>query len=120
MPVDHVKTKFDNFFNNLDGGTNPNYMVASIVVTTAAGVKALHQQQRCPEQQKIFGSCNEFYDVTSDRGDRYMELADLVGNGSGSYDITSGDYSPILSSIGQALIRTILSACSASQPAASR
>ncbi|MDR3607534.1 MAG: hypothetical protein P4M08_09150 [Oligoflexia bacterium] len=106
MPVADVKTKFDNFFTELDGntGSSPNYLVASIVVTTAAGVKTLHESQRCPEQQKIFGSCNEYYDVTSDRGDRYIQLADLVGGGSGSYDMTSGDYSTILTSIGQAII----------------
>jgi hypothetical protein len=106
MPVANVKTKLDTFFTNLDGNTesSPNYIVASIVVTTAAGVKTLHETNRCPEQIKIFGSCNEYYDVTSDRGDRYIELANLVGGNSGSYDITSGDYSSILTSIGQALI----------------
>jgi hypothetical protein len=124
MPVADVKTKFDNFFTALDGttgatGANPNYMVASIVVTTAAGVQSLHEQQRCPEQLKIFGACNEFYDVTSDRGDRYIELANLVGNSSGAFDMTSGDYSPILSSIGQAVIQQRFSFTLQRQPTGS-
>jgi hypothetical protein len=104
MPVADIKSKFDAFFENLDGTTTPNYIVASIVVTTAAGVKMLHQTDRCPEQLKIFGGCDPLYDVTSDRGDRYIELASLVGGASGSYDITSGDYSSILTSIGEAII----------------
>jgi hypothetical protein len=40
----------------------------------------------------------------SDRGDRYIALANLVGNGSMSLDIGASDYSPLLDQIGQAII----------------
>ena len=40
-----------------------------------------------------------------DRGDRYIELSNLVGGGSFVADVSNDDYSPILDYIGRAMIQ---------------
>ena len=108
MPVAHVKTKFDQFFQNLDGlaaaPATPSYFVASVVLVNGASIQALREQKRCPEQQLIFGSCDSRRDASSDRGDRYIGLSNLVGNGSFAMDLSVSDYTPILNALGQSIL----------------
>jgi hypothetical protein len=40
-----------------------------------------------------------------DRGDRYIGMGNLVGNGSMSMDIASSSYTPLLDSIGLAIVQ---------------
>ena len=42
--------------------------------------------------------------VAVDRGDRYLQLGQLVGNGSLGLDIAQNDYTPVLAAIGDAII----------------
>lgn len=104
IPVAGVKAKLDTFFSSLDAtaenaSPNPNYFVVSIVATTGQGLQQLHAE-RTTEELALFGMSS----VSCDRADRYIELGNLVGNGSLAMDITSSDYSPLLDSIGQAIV----------------
>ena len=109
MPVDHVKTKIDTFFSTLDslptGTPQQSYFVAAIVMTNGQSIKALREAKRCPEQTQIFGHCDPYRDASSDRGDRYIALTNLVGNGSLAIDLNSPDYSPVLDTIGQSILQ---------------
>jgi hypothetical protein len=86
MSVAEFKTALDRFFSTLDGSTNPNYLVASIVTKDLSTIQWLRSQVK-----------NE---ITHERGERYIQLADLVGNGSFSMDIGAKSYAPILEKIG--------------------
>ncbi len=104
VPVSTIKSQFDAFFSNLDtvpGGpaAAPNYFVISLVAINGSAIQSLHAE-RCTEENAIFGSCS----TSVDRGDRYLQLADLVGNGSLKMDITATNYSPILDAIGQTVV----------------
>lgn len=96
-PVATIKTQIDNFFTALDGTTN--YFVVSIVPTTAASIQSI-QADRVTEENGV----GSIHLTTVDRGDRYIALGNLVGNGSFSMDLGATDYSPILDAIGQAVL----------------
>ena len=100
-PVSTFKTNLDNFFLNLDSNTStdPGYFVAAIVPLTGASIQAL---QTTRNQDDINAGSIKYAAV--DRGDRYLSLVSQVGNGSLGLDIAATDYSPILNSIGQAII----------------
>jgi hypothetical protein len=99
-PVTTVKNQLDAFFSGLDGaGADPNYFVASIVPTTAQAIQGL-QALRDGDDIAIAGMRTQ----AVDRGDRYIELGNLVGNGSLALDISVNDYSPILDAIGRSII----------------
>ncbi|OFZ82244.1 MAG: hypothetical protein A2603_00975 [Bdellovibrionales bacterium RIFOXYD1_FULL_55_31] len=92
VPVADIKGQIDTFFHTLDqtGATeNPNYFVVSIVASTAASVQNLRTQR----------SSNEL-----DRADRFIELGNLVANGSSVMEIDNPDYSPMLDAIGMAIL----------------
>lgn len=101
VAVDGVKQELDEFFATIDGPeTAPGtYMIVSIVPTTGEAIANLQAQRR--HEDAAVGNDG---DVAVDRGDRYLELGALVGNGSLSLNIAADDYSPLLDSIGRAVI----------------
>lgn len=104
MTISSIKSQMDTFFANLDGtdtGSNLNYFSAAIVPLTAASIQSL-QSQRDTEDAQI---PNSIKTTTVDRGDRYLEFGNLVGNGSLQMDIADTDYSPILTTIGNTIIK---------------
>lgn len=95
-----VKTSLDTFFMTLDGSTeNPNYFVVSIVPLTGQAIQDLQA-----ERDALDASLNAVRTQAVDRGDRYLQLGTLVGNGSLGMNIAASDYSPILDAIGRAII----------------
>lgn len=99
MAVSDVKTELDSFFAGLDGAdADPNYFVASIVPLTGVSIAQL-QAARTVEDMAVQGAAP----ISVDRGDRYLELGTLVGNGSLSLDLAEADYSDLLDSIGRAI-----------------
>lgn len=100
MSVSSVKTQLDNFFLNLDGSgaTDPNYFVAVITPLTGATLQALHTARLADDT-----AANQIKNTASDRGDRYIALANSVP-GSVKLDLGASDYSPLLDQIGQAII----------------
>lgn len=87
-PVETFKSQLDSFFNELDGapaGSTPKYLVTSIVSKSLKTITYLRSQ--VPNE------------ITHERGERYIKLADLVGNGSFSMDIGASSYTPILNKI---------------------
>ncbi len=100
VAVSEVKTQLDTFFQNLDGGTgSPNYFVNVITPLTAASIQELQVLRDADDT-----AAGVVKTTSTDRGDRYIELGTLVGNGSGSMDIAEDDYSGILDSIGRTII----------------
>lgn len=100
VPVSTIKGQLDTFFGGLDGaGSSPNYFVTSIVPTTARAIQDL-QTLRDADDVAIAGMRSQ----AVDRGDRYIDLGNLVGNGSMALDISVSDYTPILDAIGRAII----------------
>jgi hypothetical protein len=101
VPVADVKSSLDTFFKNLDSSSdNANYLVASIVALTGASIQSL-QAARDVYDAQVGAPAT----VSVDRGDRYMELGSLVGNGSLNLDIADGNYSALLDSIGVAIAK---------------
>lgn len=100
VAVSSIKTQFDNFFLTLDGAgaTDPNYFIAVITPMTGATLQALHTARIADDT-----AAGQIKNKASDRGDRYLALADLVP-GSVKLDLGASDYSPLLDQIGQAII----------------
>ncbi len=103
MPLATAKGKIDSFFQTLDAsGTagNPNYFVFSIVALGGNSIQALQTARYSDD------SAAGAYKVTAvDEADRYIGLGNLVGNGSQAMDISSTDYSQILTTIGNTIIQ---------------
>lgn len=101
VPVADIKTQLDQFFLSLDGSdaTNPNYFITSIVPLTADSIDAMQVLRNTEDT-----AASMVKTQAVDRGDRYIELANLVGNDSMSLNIADDDYSPILDTIGRAII----------------
>lgn len=100
VPVTSIKNTIDNFFNDLDGGSDPNYFTVAIVPLSADSINTLQSERDTVDQS--LGTTRAHY---VDRGDRYIELGDLVGNGSMALEISQSDYTPILEAIGQTIIQ---------------
>lgn len=100
IPVTSIKATLDSFFRGLDGSgsTIANYFVVSIVPLDAAAITALQATRDVTD-----AAVGAIRTTTVDRGDRYLELGTLVGNGSLSMNIADPDYSPILDAIGQGI-----------------
>ncbi len=100
-PVSDIKTKLDQFFLALDGSKteNSNYFVANILPIDARAIQTL-QASRDLDDQAVGAPKT----VAVDRGDRYIALADLVGNGSLNMNIAEEDYSPLLDQLGKTII----------------
>lgn len=101
VPVPDVKARLDTFFSGLDGGAGaaPGYFVTSIVPLAGASIQSL---QAARAQEDVAVGAIRTHAV--DRGDRYLELGELVGNGSIALDLAADDYSPILDAIGRSII----------------
>ncbi len=102
MPVASVKSQLDQFFQNLDGLSAPNnsYFVSAVVPMTAQAIQDL-QAARTQNDTAV----NQIKTFAVDRGDRYLELVNSVNsNGSLAMNIADEDYSPILDTIGRAII----------------
>lgn len=102
IPVESFKTRLDTFFRNLDlaqADAPANYFVVSIVPLTGAAIQAL-QAAREPEDT----ATGNYGNVAVGRGDRYLALGTMVGNGSLSMNIADSNYSPILEEIGRTII----------------
>ncbi len=103
IPVSTIKSTLDTFFTTLDGttssGGSPNYFVASIVPTTGTSVQTIQSSRT-----SIDNGLGVVKVAEADRGDRYLLLGTLVGNGSLSLDISATDYSPVLDAIGQEIV----------------
>lgn len=100
--VSTIKQSIDNFFVSLDqGSAAANYFVVSIVPLTAQTILNL-QAARDLDDAKVPGN---YKTISTDRGDRYIQLGNLVGNGSFSMDIGASDFTPILNAIGNQLVQ---------------
>jgi hypothetical protein len=104
-PLATIKGQLDSFFAGLDAtaanpNPSPNYFVISLVALTGQSIQQMHTD-RCTEETAIFGTCS----VSVDRGDRYIGMGNLVGNGSMAMDINSPSYAPLLDSIGLAIVQ---------------
>src|SRR5690606_4651029 len=95
MPVARFKSELDGFFRDLDGVSRSSYFVASIVAKNLATVK----KYRAKSTEKVTDDPKTKV-ITHERGDRYIQLADQVGNGSFSMDIDANSYTPVLDQIG--------------------
>jgi hypothetical protein len=105
MSISDIKNQVDAFFNKLDGitsGPNPNYLVASVVSSTGATVERLQNLQKTMQKESGLR-------VTTDQdlGERYIEFANQVGNGSEVIDIGAEDYTSVLQNIGQKIVKSI-------------
>jgi hypothetical protein len=101
--VSDIKTEIDSHFLALDGATdpnaNPNWFAVAIVPMTGASIQSL--QDARAQDDLAAGSIHTF---AVDRGDRYLELVSLAGEGSLGLDIAEEDYAPVLDQIGQSII----------------
>lgn len=105
IPVASVKSQLDSFFQGLDGASaESNYFVVTITPMTGASIQQM-QADRTTEDMAATG----FKMTSTDRADRYIELGNLVGNGSMAMNMAANDYSPLLESIGQAIVNRIAS-----------
>ncbi|MBC7690716.1 MAG: hypothetical protein H7222_03030 [Methylotenera sp.] len=102
IPTATYKAQLDSFFQSLDGSTsNPNYFTVPIVLMGGQAISDIHAQRRT--ESNYIGEGNG--SVISDRGDRYIEFANLVGNGSVAMEFASTDYSPILDAVGRVIVQ---------------
>jgi hypothetical protein len=101
VSVSSVKTQLDTFFQTLDGAgsTDANYFIAVITPTSGATIQSLHTMRMIDD-----ANANSLKNPASDRGDRYISLANAVGNGSLTLDLGASSYAPLLDSIGAAII----------------
>jgi hypothetical protein len=104
-PLATIKAQMDTFFSGLDATPEnpspvPNYFVISIVALNGQSIQQLHTD-RCTEEMALFGTCS----TSVDRGDRYIGMGTLVGNGSMAMDINASSYAPLLDSIGLGIVQ---------------
>ncbi len=104
IPVATVKQQLDTFFQTLDQSStgSSSYFTAVITPTTGASVQAIQNSRVAIDNTVGTVKINE-----ADRGDRYLQLGQLVGNGSLTLDIGVSDYSPVLDAIGLNIIQKI-------------
>ena len=106
LPIATVKQRVDQFFRQLDeisenssNDLGANYFVASIVALSGSSIQQL-QNSRSGDDSIIGAPVTH----AVDRGDRYIEFSNSVGNGSLALDIAASDYTPILDAVGRAII----------------
>jgi hypothetical protein len=102
IPVSNIKQELDQFFTTLDsnGTSDPNYFIVTITPTSGASIQAIQSSRNSIDA--VVGTLRVH---EADRGDRYIQLGDLVGGGSLTLDINSSDYSPVLDSIGREIVQ---------------
>lgn len=101
VPVQTVKDQLDSFFSALDQNSagSGTYFITSIVALNAQAIQTLQAERNTNDT-----AVGAIKTHAVDRGDRYLELGNLVGNGSLAMNIADDDYSPILDAIGRAII----------------
>lgn len=101
IPTETYKNQLDLFFQKLDGTIIPNYFTVPIVLIGGQAIKDIHAQRRL--EANFIGEGNG--QVISDRGDRYIQFASQVGNGSIPMEFASTDYSPLLDAVGKVIVQ---------------
>lgn len=102
LPVSEAKDTLDTFFRNLDqtdGSSSPNYFVVSIVPLDEQAIQDLQTAREATDT-----TVGTLKTKAVERGERYLALGNLVGNGSLSMNLAETDYTPILNTIGQSII----------------
>ena len=119
--ISSIKAELDTFFAALDNGT-PNYFISVITPIKAASIASLQEARFKSDDRlgdlwfyaKSGASAPYTYSAIQrdrvrlravDIGQRYIDLANSVGNGSEVYDIAEPDYGTILDDIGLTLIQ---------------
>jgi hypothetical protein len=95
LGVSAFKESLDSFFGKLDGGAGAapgKFLIVSIVSKNLKTIQDLRVKAGDLE-------------IAHTRGDRYVELATLAGDGSFSMDIGAEDYSEILEKIGLEVVK---------------
>jgi hypothetical protein len=105
MAVSTVKSDLDNFFMALDGTTTPNYTVTAIVPANGTSISTLQTARDYDDNEVVSSSTaaggNEGLIMWAvDRGDRYIQLSQMVTPGAQALDLASSDYSGVLDAIG--------------------
>jgi hypothetical protein len=100
--VASMKSQIDSYLTSLDGpdATQANYFTVVIHPVDANSIQTLQAERAAGDS-----AANNAGDVAVDRAQRYVDFANLVGNGSMEMDISAGDYSGILQAIGDAIIQ---------------
>jgi hypothetical protein len=101
LPVSGIKGQMDSFFRTLqaDASADPNYFIVAITPLTGQSIQIMGARRA---QDDTDAGALKISAVN--RGDRYIALANTVGNGSMTMDIAEDDYSPILDAIGRTII----------------
>jgi hypothetical protein len=99
ITITDIKTQLDTFFAELGPDAAPNYFVTSIVPLSAAAIQSMQTERNLND-----AAVGAIKTVAVDRGDRYIQLSELVGNGSLTMNIAEEDYSPILDAIGRSIV----------------
>lgn len=110
VAVSTVKAQLDSFFQNLDGNASgtTSYIVVPVTPLAGTSIQTLQAQRSAEDSAVAAGdgnlpNCGALC-TSVDRGDRYLALMNLVGQGSFSSDLASSNYSQFLESLGQAMI----------------
>ncbi len=101
VSVESAKIEIDDFFNGLDQTTDSgeSTFIAAITPLTATSISEL-QSARNSDDTTV-GAIRTW---AVDRGDRYLELAQLSGSGTLALDLGEEDYAPVLEAIGRAIL----------------
>jgi hypothetical protein len=108
LSVSSVKAQLDSFFLGLDGNsaTQANYMIASVVALGSTSIQAIQNERNEETADVAAASPSQGLNLwTVDEGDRYIQLGQMVGNGSVALDLGSSDYSSVFDSIGAAIVQ---------------
>jgi hypothetical protein len=106
ISVGTIKEQLDRFFDRLDAEVesslsvgSKNYFIVAIAPINGTSVQAIQTSR--DDIDNVIGGIKV---LEADRGDRYIELGNQVGNGSLSLDIGTSDYSPVLDAIGKEIV----------------
>lgn len=100
IAVSSVKDQLDVFFSGIDTDNESNYIVSAIVPLSGDGIELLQANRDQADMDALQASS-----WAVDRGDRYIELANLVDPiDAPILDITNEDYSLVLEAIGSKII----------------
>jgi hypothetical protein len=117
VAVSSVKSQIDSFFRNLEGKTDgtPNWFTAAIVVTSESTYNSLTSARNQSDDRldtvSIYATDKTTVTTAQmirqpavDVGQRYIDFANAVGNGSLTLDIGAADFAPVLDAIGKAIV----------------
>jgi hypothetical protein len=121
QPIEDFKTRWENYFNSLDdhqdtamNGETANYFVVAIAPIKASTISSLREERYESDDRLddiiLYNSLGDLVKTKRiripavDYAERYLLLAEAVGQGSLVLDIGEPDYSVILDHIGKTLI----------------